>query len=77
MVFSNILAENNSLKSKPIQENDSDIILEIDEIDEVNIVVYRVIYICTCPIHVKLMNLIHSIHGSFYVYLGIYIIHVS
>ena len=38
MVFSNILAENNSLKSKPNQENDSDIILEIDEIDEVNIV---------------------------------------
>ena len=53
MVFSNIFEEKNSLKFKPNQENDSDIILEIDEIDQVNIVVYRVICICTCPIHVN------------------------
>ncbi len=33
--------------------------------------------ICTCPIHVKFMNLRHSIYGSFYVYLAIYIIHVQ
>ena len=37
MVFSNIFAEKNSLKSKPNQEKDYDIKLEMDEIDQVAI----------------------------------------
>ncbi len=37
MVFSNIFEEKNSLKFKLNQENDSDIILEMDEIDQVDL----------------------------------------
>ncbi len=37
MVFSNIFAVKNSLKSKPNQGKDCDIRLEMDEIDQVDI----------------------------------------